>query len=122
MPKDLTVAVEDRPGQAAAVLETLGRAGINIEGTYGSSSERAVHVFVEDTVGAHRAFEDAGLEVREERDVLVVEVEDRPGTAGEVLRRIADAGVNIDFYYVATQTRLVVGANTDQLDQARAAL
>jgi hypothetical protein len=120
MPKDLTVSVEDRPGQAATVLETLGRAGINIEGTYGSSSERAVHVLVEDTAGARQAFEDAGLEVREERDVLVVEVEDRPGTAGEVLRRIADAGVNIDFYYVATQTRLVVGA--DQLDQARAAL
>jgi hypothetical protein len=122
MPTDLTVAVEDRPGQAATVLETLGRAGINIEGTYGSSSERAVHILVEDTAGARRAFEDAGLEVREERDVLVVEVEDRPGTAGEVLRRIADAGVNIDFHYVATQTRLVVGAPTDQLDQARAAL
>jgi hypothetical protein len=31
-----------------------------------------------------------------ERDVLVVDVEDRPGTMGEVGRRIGEAGVSIE--------------------------
>jgi hypothetical protein len=36
------------------------------------------------------------------------------------LRRIADAGVNLELIYVATATRLVIGA--DDLDAARTAL
>jgi hypothetical protein len=34
-----------------------------------------------------------------ERDMLVVDVEDRPGTIGEVARRIGEAGVNIQLAY-----------------------
>lgn len=54
----------------------------------------------------------------DERDVLVLDVEDKPGAWGEVARRIADAGVNIDFHYAATNSRLVVAV--DDLDKARA--
>jgi hypothetical protein len=50
----------------------------------------------------------------------VTEVEDRPGAAGELLRRIADAGVNLELVYLATGTRLVIGA--DDLENARTAM
>ncbi len=38
-------------------------------------------------------------------------MEDRPGVAAGIFRRIADAGVNVNFTYVATNNRIVVGAN-----------
>jgi hypothetical protein len=61
------------------------------------------------------------LAVGGERDVLVVDVEDRPGTMGEVARRIGTAGVNIELVYPTLgAVRLVLGV--DDPDKARAAL
>jgi hypothetical protein len=119
---DLTVILEDRPGTLADMGEALGRAGINIEGLCGFPSEGkgVLHILVEDGPTARRALEEAGLQVRSERQVLILDVEDRPGEFGSICRRIANAGINIDLVYLATNTRLVVGA--DDLDKARAVI
>lgn len=116
--KDLTVLLEDRPGTLAAMGEALGNAGVNIDGVAGFAVEiRGVfHVLVEDAEEARNALAAAGIGVEAERDVLVLTVEDRPGVLGSVCRRIADAGVNIELVYVATGTRLVIGA--DDLEKA----
>ena len=50
----------------------------------------------------------------------MLKVEDRPGVVGEVGRKLRDAGVNINLVYLATNTRLVFGA--DDLAAAKAAL
>jgi len=122
MAKDLTVILADRPGTLADVGEALGRAGINIDGVCGfpCGGEGVGHLLVEDAAAARRALEDVGIKVREERQVLVLEIEDRPGALGEVSRRIADAGANIDLIYVASNSRLVLGV--DDLDKAQAAV
>ena len=122
MGKDLTVVLEDRPGTLADMGEALGKAGINIDGICGvhCGDETAVHILVKDADGARRALEAGGIEVSDERDVLVVEVEDRPGVLGGVARSIANAGVNIELIYLAANTKLVIGV--DDLDTARAAV
>lgn len=122
MAKDLTVVLKDRPGTLADMGEALGRAGINIDGICGvhCQDETAIHILVEDVEGARRALEASGIEVSDEREVLIMEVEDRPGVVGDVARSIANAGVNIELVYLATNTRLVIGA--DDLDKARAAV
>ena len=38
-------------------------------------------------------------------------MEDRPGVAAGIFRRIADAGVNINFTYVAMNNRIGGGGN-----------
>jgi len=122
MTKDLTVILEDRPGTLADMGEALGKAGINIDGLCGfpCQGKGVIHILVEDAAAARRALEEKGLEVRDERQVLVLEIEDRPGAFGDVTRRIANAGVDIDLTYPATKNRLVIGA--DDLDKARAAV
>ena len=119
---DLTVILEDRPGTLADLGEALGEAGINIEGLCGFPREGkgALHLLVEDEPTARRALEEAGLQVHSERQVLILDVEDRPGEFGSICRRIANAGINIDLVYLATNTRLVVGA--DDQDKARAVI
>jgi hypothetical protein len=113
--------LEDRPGTLADLGKALGKAGINIEGGgFPCEGEGVLHILVEEAPAARRALEEIGLEVRGERQVLVLKVEDRPGALGEVSRRIANAGVNIDLVYLATNSRLVIGA--DDLDKARAAV
>jgi hypothetical protein len=122
MATDLRVTLEDRPGTLAGACEALGNAGINIEGccAYRAEGTSRLHVLVEDATAARRALADAGYDVTDERDVVVIDLEDRPGAAGETLGRIAGAGANLDLAYVATRTRLVVGA--EELDKVRAAV
>ncbi len=122
MATDLTIHLEDRPGTLAQLGQALGAAGVNVDGICGIATEGrgVIHLLVEDAGAARGALEAAGIRTERERDVLVWEVEDKPGVLGELTRRIADAGVNIDLIYLATATRLVIGA--DDLDRARAAL
>jgi hypothetical protein len=122
MPTDLTIYLDDRPGKVAAVGEVLGSAGVNIEGGFALvvGGQGIMHVLVEDPEAAARALRDADFEVRDEQEVLVLDIEDRPGALGEVTRRVADAGVNLNVFYLATATRVVLGA--DDLEQARAAV
>jgi hypothetical protein len=54
--------------------------------------------------------------------VIVVDVEDRPGTMAQVARKLADAGVNIELAYTTFGggVRLVLGV--DDFEKARAAV
>lgn len=119
---DLTVSLEDRPGALAAMGETLGAAGINIDGVAGiqSGGRGVIHVLVEDGEAARSALEGAGIETGDAVEVLVVDCEDRPGELGAIARRLGDAGININLTYLATNTRLVLGV--DDVEGARAAL
>jgi hypothetical protein len=58
--------------------------------------------------------------VNREREVVVLEVEDRPGVLADLTRQIAEAGVNLDLVYVATRNRLVLGS--PDLDALKAAV
>ena len=122
MATDLTVRLVDRPGALAGACEALGDAGINIDGccAYPAGTAGQLHLLVEDAGAARQALTAAGYEVVQDRQVIVHELADVPGSAGRSLRRIADAGVNLELIYVATATRLVIGA--DDLDAARTAL
>jgi hypothetical protein len=123
MATDVTIHLDDRPGELAALAQVLGASGINIEGfcavtSGGGSSE--VHVLVEDEPAAFAALSSAGTVVAAEQEVLVVDVEDRPGALAEIAKSLGDAGVNITWAYLATRTRLVVAA--DDLAVANSAL
>ncbi len=119
---DLTVLLEDKPGTIADLGEALGKAGINIDGMCGFPCEGKgiIHVLVEDASPARKALEEAGLDVKDVRQVLVWDIPDKPGELGRACRRVADAGVNVDLLYVASRSRVVFGA--DDLDKAKSVL
>jgi hypothetical protein len=122
MPVDLTVILEDRPGTLAEMGEALGNAGINIDGMCGFTIEGkgVIHLLVEDAAEARPVLETTGINVKSMKDVLLVEAEDRPGMLGEVARKLANAGVNIELLYKATQTMLVIAV--DDLEKAKEAI
>ena len=111
MAHDLTVNIANEPGSLAQLGEVLGNAGINIEGVVGKEGgETHVHILVADVGMAREALSSAGVECGEEREVEVVSVVDQPGEMGRHLRKVAEAGVNVDLVYLATGTRLVLGS------------
>lgn len=121
MLKDVKVRLENRPGTLADLGEALGREGVNIEGFCGPCGEEGfAHILVDDAAAAQDALKKAGIEFVKEEEVLVLDLEDEPGELGRVCRRIADAGVNIDFFYAASNTRVVLGVA--ELEKAKSAL
>ncbi len=119
MTKDFVLIPDDQPGVLARMGETLGAAGINIEGisAFTGEGKGIVHILVEDAEHALTTLAEAGFEVRAARDVLLLDIEDRPGALGEACRKLADAGVNIEQAYIAAGYRLV--AAVDDIDKAR---
>jgi hypothetical protein len=123
--RDLTLILQDRPGELARLGQALGEAGVNVEGMCAMTGEGTgvIHVLVDDAAArrAREALERAGMGVADEREALVIDVEDRPGTLGELARTLGEASVNIDLAYTTFGgVRLVIA--TDDLESARAAL
>jgi hypothetical protein len=112
MASDLTLELADQPGSLAHVGEVLGAAGINIDGIcgYGTGGHDEVHILIADAKVAATALRDAGVTVGADREVEVISMVDAPGEMGRHLQRIADAGVDLDLVYLATNTRLVLGS------------
>jgi hypothetical protein len=122
MATDLTVGLVDRPGSLARASDVLGRAGINVDGAAGyvCDGEGVFHVLVVDAERARRALIDSGFEIQVERQVVTVPVANQPGEGARLLRRLADANVNIDLVYTTLSGELVLGS--DDLAALRAAL
>jgi len=120
--KDLKVTLENRPGTLADLSEALGRAGVNIEGICGFAREvrggedrefvtHIAHILVEDAAKAEKALRATGIRVEDQHEALIIDIRNRPGELAAVTRRIADAGINIDFFYTATRTRMILGVS-----------
>lgn len=98
---------------------------MNIQGLAAFTGEGRgiVHVLVDDeaVVRATDGLRRAGMGVADEREVLVVDVVDRPGSLGELARELSEANVNIDLAYTTFGGVKVVIA-TDDIESARAVL
>jgi len=119
--KDLTIELDEKVGSVASAAEALGKAGVNIEGICGFvvGGKGVGHVLVADPGKARQALQTAGARVTGEQDVLILDIEDKPGSLGKLTRKIADAGVNLNTVYLATKTRVVIGAG--EIEKARTA-
>jgi hypothetical protein len=125
MAYDVTLILDDRPGELARLGEVAGEAGVNLDGfaAFTGEGKGVVHVLVADDMleALRDAFTNAGMPVADEREVFVVSVADEPGALGEVARRLADANVNVDLAYTTFGgVRVVFG--TDDVRTAREAL
>ena len=117
--------LQDEPGQLARLGEATGQAGANIRGLAAFTGEGrgVIHLLFDDddAARARAAIEEAGLGLADDREVLVIDVNDKPGTLGELARELAEANVNIELAYTTYGgVRLVIA--TDDLENARAAI
>jgi hypothetical protein len=122
MPIDLVVDVENHPGALAEVAKAISDAGVNIAAAtcLGNGETAELHILVPNAGAVKHALAITHIAVTREREVVVVEVDDRPGVLAELAGKIAAAGVNLDLVYVATNNRVVFGAA--DLEALRAAL
>jgi hypothetical protein len=122
MAVDLVIDIENTPGALAEVAAAISDAGVNIAAAtcIGAGKVAELHILVPHAEAAKHSLAISHLAVSREREVVVVDVEDRPGVLADLTRKIARAGVDLDVVYVATRNRVVFGAA--DLDGLKAAL
>ncbi len=122
MSVDRVIDIENSPGALAQVAAAISDAGVNIAAAtcIGTGDRAELHILVPHAEAAKHSLAISHVAVTREREVVVVDVEDRPGVLADLTRKIAKAGVNLDLVYVATQNREVFGS--PDIDALRAAL
>ena len=118
--KDLTIELDNRPGALAEMGEALGRAGVSIEGggAWVVDGRGVAHFLFVDASAARAALEQAGIRVIAEREVVVQRLKQAvPGQLGQLTRRMADAGVNIEVLYSDHDHQLILVV--DDVEQGR---
>src|SRR5690348_2243969 len=119
---DLVIDIENSPGALADVAAAISDAGVNLAAAtcLGSGERAELHILVPHPEAARHSLAISHLAVSREREVVVIDVEDRPGVLADLTRKIARAGINLDLVYVATRNRVVFGA--PDISALRAAL
>lgn len=104
--RQLSIFIDNRPGTLAQVTRFLADRGIDLCGLSLAESRDfgAVRIIVPDTDAAAQALTDGGYHFSEV-DVIAVEVPDRPGGMADVVERIAEQHINVDYAYTMVVTR-----------------
>lgn len=101
--KQLAIFLDNRPGVLARMCATLAEAGINLHAITISDTvdHSVIRLVVSDYRKALHVFEEHSTLVVED-DVLMVEGDNKPGSLAAIARKLADARVNIEYCYSAT--------------------
>lgn len=109
---DLVIDIDNTPGALAKVAAAISDAGVNLASAtcFGSGGRAELHVLVPHAEAAKHVLAISAVGITREREVVVVDVQDRPGVLADLTRQIATAGVDLDLVYVATLNRVVFGS------------
>ncbi len=90
------ITVADEPGVAVRLFEAAAARGVNIAPAFGLADGRTglIAVGSDDEAGLRAAIADAGF-TAQAIEMVVMEIENRPGTGAELFRKLADAGVDL---------------------------
>jgi hypothetical protein len=124
--KAFLIEAANRPGELARVTELIAGRGINIEAfsiAYGADG--ALAILSHDEKGLQSALDDSNGITYKEVPLLTISLEDKPGTVAWAARKLADAGVNIEFFApvdFTTDRKATIAIGVDKIDVARTAL
>lgn len=101
--KELKFKVQDRPGMLGEVAAALGEAKVNLRGinAWVEGEEGVIRIVVDKHAVAKKLLAKRGWQP-EEREVVEIELADKPGALGEAATKLGKAGVNITHVFVGT--------------------
>lgn len=119
----LDVDLPDAPGELAKLLEILARASINIDAMSANSGKghSYVSLITDQPIKARQSLSKAGYACSQ-RTVIVVSVPDEPGSFAALVRKLGDAGVDIEsvVHLEGMGDRVQLALGVDNRDAARA--
>ena len=112
MAVEFTVTMADRPGALAEMGFVLEEAGVDIKAVHAMVvGEQGFVALIPDKVEAAAAALDKAGFPYTTREVLIVNVLNKPGSLAEVALVMADAGINIEAFYVMTDGYVIMAVD-----------
>jgi hypothetical protein len=101
--KELKFRVPDRAGMLGEIATALGEKKINLRAVnaWVEGAEGVVRIVVDKHAAAKKLLAQKGWQP-EERDVVEIELSDKPGALGEAATKLGNAGINITHVFVGT--------------------
>lgn len=99
--KEIVVTTENKVGLMAHVSRILADHGINIEGVAGYEADKTAKLMfvVDDTLRAKEAIQKAGYKDTRESEIVLVDLENKPGALKGVTAKLAQEKINIRYMY-----------------------
>ncbi len=119
------IELENKPGSLAQVAEALGERGINITSISGvtAGTAGALGLLTNDEAGTREVLRSAGIKARE-IGLVSVSLEHKPGSLGQIARKLADAGVNVELLLGTgmSGSNVTVALGVDDVEAAQRAI
>jgi len=98
--KEISFTMPNRVGLLSEVTTAVAGAKVNITGICAYAMENSAYFMltVDSSAKAKKALALLGVGI-EERDVVEVEMANKPGELQKVAKKIADSGINIEYMY-----------------------
>lgn len=126
---EVTIVTDNRVGALAAIAESLGGAGVNIEAisAYEQGGNAVFRVLTGDPASAKKLAEKIpGVSEVSLSEVIVVKLPNRPGELGKLTRKLANRSIDLQSLYIVSRsnehTEVAVRPSPEHLGQAREAL
>jgi hypothetical protein len=102
--KEIVVTVVNKIGVLADMSRLLADHGINIEAVagYGVDKEARIMLVAEDNVRAVEALQNGGYKSITEEEVVIVDLENKPGVLKDITAKLSAASVDIKHVYGTT--------------------
>lgn len=99
--KELVVSLPNKAGILADISKILADHGINIEGVAGyvQGDDAKIMIVAEDDLRAKEALGRGGYKAIKENEVLVLDLENKPGALKVVMAKLASEGIDIRYAY-----------------------
>ena len=101
--KEIRLSMPNKVGLLSEVTTAVANAKVNINAicAYVLENNAFFNLITSSNTKAKKALAPLGFGI-EEKDVIQVELPNKPGELQKVAKRIADAGIDIDFMYATT--------------------
>ncbi|MDP2913291.1 MAG: ACT domain-containing protein [Candidatus Omnitrophota bacterium] len=102
--KEIVVTAANKVGILATISKILADHAINIEGVagYAVNKEAKIMLVTNDTPRAKKALQEGGYKKIKENDVVVVELENKPGALKDLSAKLAGGKIDIKYTYGTT--------------------
>lgn len=99
--KEIVVSVANKVGILANISKVMADHGINIEGAAGyvANNEAKIMLVVGDSLRAKEALEKGGYKGIKENEVLIVDLENKPGALKVITGKLASEKIDIRYIY-----------------------
>lgn len=98
--RQISVFVENKPGAMVSITQALGKAGVDLRALSLADTQDfgILRMIVDDTDKAKQALAAIGC-FTTVSDVLAAEIPDTPGAMTELIGKVAETGLNIEYTY-----------------------